>query len=59
MNAIAIGVMQPAFGLGMAASGTPRPLQARIKSVVTHLVVGAGLYLSAQALNGAYSLTNQ
>lgn len=51
-------ILQPALGFGIAASRTPDPLRSRIKSLVTHLVFGAGLYLSAQALNGAYSLTN-
>jgi hypothetical protein len=39
--------MQPAFGLGVAASRTSRPMQARLKSVATHLVFGFGLYASA------------
>lgn len=40
-------VMQPSFGLGMAASKTPKPMQARLKSLATHTVFGVGLYLSA------------
>ena len=43
-------VMQPAFGLGVAASKTPSPNKARLKSVMTHAVFGAGLYLSARLL---------
>lgn len=43
-------VMQPAFGLGIAASKTPRPAQARIKSLMTHTVYGVGLYLWAMLL---------
>ena len=39
--------MQPAFGLGIAARRTARPWAARIKSVATHTVFGAGLYVSA------------
>lgn len=31
-------VMQPALGLGIAASRTPNPVQARIKSLATHTV---------------------
>ncbi|WP_175716977.1 DUF2938 domain-containing protein [Burkholderia anthina] len=44
-------VMQPAFGLGVAASRTPQPGLARRRSIVTHLVFGAGLYLAAVALS--------
>jgi len=40
-------VMQPSLGLGIAASKTPRPAQARLKSLVTHTVFGIGLYLCA------------
>jgi hypothetical protein len=40
-------VMQPAFGLGFAASKTPRPTQARLKSLMTHTVFGVGLYVCA------------
>jgi hypothetical protein len=38
-------VMQPSFGLGIAASKTPHPNQARLKSLMTHLVFGFGLYV--------------
>jgi hypothetical protein len=44
-------VMQPSFGLGVAASKTPNPNRARLKSLVTHTVFGVGLYLSALLLN--------
>lgn len=40
-------VMQPAMGAGIAASKTPRPAQARLRSLATHLVFGVGLYLAA------------
>lgn len=40
-------VMQPAFGLGFASARSPNPWQARLKSMLTHLAFGAGLYLSA------------
>lgn len=40
-------IMQPSLGLGLAASRTPKPAQARLKSLVTHTVFGAGLYLCA------------
>jgi hypothetical protein len=39
--------MQPSLGLGVAASRTPNPTQARLKSLVTHIVFGVGLYVSA------------
>jgi len=44
-------IMQPSLGLGIAASKTPKPGQARLKSLVTHTVFGAGLYLSALGVN--------
>lgn len=40
-------ILQPSFGLGIAASKAPRPAQARLKSLVTHLVFGIGLYVCA------------
>jgi hypothetical protein len=43
--------MQPAFGLGVAASKTPNPNKARLKSLVTHSVFGVGLYLWARLLS--------
>ena len=42
-------ILQPALGLGIAASRTPRPNIARAKSVVTHLSFGIGLFAAAQA----------
>lgn len=44
-------VLQPALGLGIASSRTPRPARARLKSLVTHVVFGVGLYLCAVALS--------
>jgi hypothetical protein len=38
--------MQPAFGLGIAASKTANPWRARFKSLTTHAVFGIGLYVS-------------
>jgi hypothetical protein len=40
-------IMQPSIGLGIAASRTPKPTQARLKSFVTHAVFGCGLYICA------------
>ncbi|HEX2994028.1 MAG TPA: DUF2938 domain-containing protein [Anaerolineales bacterium] len=38
-------IMQPLFGLGIAASQTSNPLQARLRSLMNHTVFGIGLYL--------------
>jgi hypothetical protein len=43
-------VLQPALGLGVASSRTPNPGKARLKSLMTHIVFGVGLYLSALVL---------
>lgn len=40
-------VMQPGFGFGIAASKTPAPNTARMRSLITHTVFGIGLYLAA------------
>ena len=40
-------IMQPAFGLGMAASRTPNPTQARLRSLMAHTAFGVGLYVWA------------
>jgi uncharacterized membrane protein YagU involved in acid resistance len=40
-------IMQPSFGLGIAASRTPSPRQARLKSLMTHTIFGVGLYVCA------------
>ncbi len=38
-------IMQPSFGLGIAASRTANPTQARIRSLMNHMAFGFGLYL--------------
>ena len=43
-------LLQPGVGLGLAARRAPRPNLARIHSLITHAVFGAGLYLAALAL---------
>ena len=43
-------VMQPAMGLGVAASKTPTPLKNCLRSMTNHTVFGLGLYLSAVAV---------
>ena len=40
-------VMQPGMGAGIAASRTPNPTQARLRSLLNHAVFGIGLYASA------------
>lgn len=43
--------MQPSFGLGVAASRSPHPNKARLKSLMTHTVFGVGLYAWASLLS--------
>lgn len=40
-------IMQPGMGAGIAASRTPKPVTARLHSVINHIVFGLGLYLGA------------
>ena len=40
-------VMQPAMGLGIAASKTPAPIKSCIRSLINHSIFGLGLFLSA------------
>jgi hypothetical protein len=44
-------IMQPSFGLGIAASKTSDPAQARLRSLMNHAAFGTGLYASATLLN--------
>jgi hypothetical protein len=44
-------IMQPLFGLGFAASKTPNPAQARVRSLMNHTAFGAGLYFFALLVN--------
>lgn len=43
-------LMQPAMGLGIAASKTPTPIKSCIRSVVNHTIFGIGLFLSASII---------
>ena len=43
-------IMQPAFGLGIAAAKAPHPGKARSRSLMTHAVFGMGMYLGALVL---------
>jgi hypothetical protein len=45
-------IMQPLFGLGLAASKTANPTQARLRSLMNHTAFGVGLYLFALLANG-------
>jgi hypothetical protein len=40
-------IMQPSFGLGVAAAKVPHPAQARLKSLMSHTAFGVGLYVCA------------
>jgi len=40
-------VMQPAMGLGVAASKTPAPFRNCLRSLINHGVFGLGLFVSA------------
>ncbi len=44
-------IMQPAFGLGMAASKMSNPTQARLRSLMNHAVFGIGIYLFGLLIN--------
>ncbi len=44
-------IMQPAFGFGVAASKTPNPAQARVRSLMNHAAFGVGLYVFAWLIN--------
>jgi hypothetical protein len=43
-------VMQPGMGAGIAASKTPKPNAARLRSLMNHTVFGIGLYVAAMLL---------
>ena len=47
-------LMQPAMGMGIAASRTRRPTTARVQSLVTHAVFGLGLYAAGWAARWLY-----
>lgn len=40
-------ILQPAIGAGIAASKTPNPTLARLRSFLAHISFGIGLYVSA------------
>lgn len=44
-------LMQPGMGQGIAARRAPHPGAARVRSFITHIVFGLGLYGAALAIN--------
>ena len=40
-------ILQPGMGAGLAASKTPHPSAARVRSLMAHTAFGVGLYLAA------------
>ena len=48
-------LMQPGMGAGIAASRTPRPASARIRSLVTHAIFGLGLYAAGWVASFLYT----
>jgi len=50
-------IMQPALGFGVAASKTPSPMQARVKSLATHTVFGVGLHVAALAVGSVVRMS--
>lgn len=44
-------IMQPALGLGLVASKTSNPMQARLRSLMNHISFGMGLYLFGLLVN--------
>ncbi len=46
-------LMQPSFAFGIAASRTPSPTQARLKSLMAHIAFGVGLYICAVGMSYA------
>lgn len=44
-------IMQPSFGLGLAAAKTAHPMQARLRSLMNHTAFGVGLYLFGVLVN--------
>lgn len=49
-------IMQPAFGLGVAASKASNPMQTRLRSLMNHAVFGFGLYFFGLLSNWLFSI---
>lgn len=43
-------ILQPAMGAGIASSKTPRPVFNSLKSLLTHVVFGVGLFATARIM---------
>jgi hypothetical protein len=50
-------IMHPSFGLGIASSKAPNPMQARLRSLMNHAAFGVGLYLSALLVSSTLGTT--
>lgn len=50
-------IMQPAFGLGVAATNAPNPTQARIRSLMNHTIFGFGIFIFGLLLNWLVQLS--
>lgn len=48
-------LMQPGFGFGVAASRTPQPNVARLRSLIAHASFGIGIYVGALLLQPLWS----
>lgn len=51
-------ILQPALGAGVLSSRTPDPIFNALKSLMTHLVFGFGLYLAARATANLFPGSN-
>lgn len=49
-------ILQPGMGVGIAASKTPKPNVARLRSLLAHAVFGFGLYLTAGLVTFLFSV---
>jgi hypothetical protein len=49
-------VMHPSFGFGIAASRTPDPTGARLRSLMAHTAFGIGLYASALGVSAVVKI---
>lgn len=54
MNVESFFVMKPSMRLVVAASKTPAPNTARLRSIMAHAAFGVGLYLSTLLVAVAY-----
>lgn len=43
-------IFQPLFGWGVAVSNAPKPWKMRLKSIITHMIFGIGLWLCGLGL---------